>query len=118
RVREAERGAVPLESQDEVVSNSVDLKVWEKRRAVQVGDKLERLSPNEWKLFTYLWNHANHTCTRGQLIEVLSSDDTNFTGAALDITISRLRQKIEYEPEKPRFIVTIRGRGYRFEEHG
>lgn len=117
-IRAPEQGAVPFGSQDEVPSTSFDLKVWEKRRAVQVGDKLERLSPNEWKLFTYLWNHADQTCTRNDLIQALSSNDADFTGAALDITISRLRQKIEYEPEKPRFIVTVRGQGYRFEEYG
>ncbi len=106
-----------LENEKELTLASLDLKVWEKQRAVQVGDKLEHLTPNEWKLFTYLWKHANQTCTRDDLIQALSSNDANFTGAALDITISRLRQKIETEPEKPRFIVTVRGRGYRFEEH-
>jgi DNA-binding response OmpR family regulator len=104
----------PLGEQEEMST----LKIWERRRAVQVGERLERLSPNEWKLFVYLWNRANQTCTREDLIGALSSEDANFTGAALDITISRLRQKIEYEPEKPRFIVTVRGRGYRFEERG
>ncbi len=102
-----------IESEDEAVASG--LTVWEDQRAVKVGDKLVVLSPNEWRLFTYLWKHANRVCTRNELIQALSSEDADFTAAALDITISRLRQKIEYEPEKPRIIVTVRGRGYRFE---
>ena len=100
-------------SQDE--APSATLKVWEQRRAVQTGDKLEFLSPNEWKLFAYLWKHANNTCTREDLLQAMSSEDADFSVAALDITISRLRQKIELEPDKPRFILTVRGRGYRLE---
>lgn len=115
---EPEQKGVSSGSNQEVSSNPPTLKVWEKRRAVQVGDKLERLSPNEWKLFTYLRDHANQICTRNDLISALSSNGAEFTGAALDITISRLRQKIEPEPDKPHSIITVRGRGYRFEEHG
>lgn len=89
-------------------SASLHLKVWEKQRAVQVGDKLVHLTPNEWKLFIYLWQHANQTCTRDELIAALSSNDVGFTAAALDITISRLRKKI------PRFIITVHGQGYLF----
>jgi len=111
-----QRGASSVSNQE--ASSPPTMKVWERRRSVQVGDKLERLSPNEWKLFTYLWDHANQVCTRNELISALSSTDAEFTGAALDITISRLRQKIEPEPDKPRSIITVRGRGYRFEEHG
>lgn len=92
------------ENVDTSSSTPLDLKVWEKQRSVQVGDKLVRLTPNEWKLFMYLWQHANKTCTRDELLAA-----SKLSSTALDITISRLRKKV------PDFIVTIHGQGYQFE---
>lgn len=91
---------------------TIPIQLWPERRAIRMGDRFGKLSPNEWKIFEYLYMHANRTCTREELVQALSPDISSST---LEITISRLRQKIEQEADKPRIITTVRGRGYRFE---
>lgn len=92
------------------------LRIWPEQRGIQIGNKLEILSPQEWDLFTYLYEHAGQICAREDLLRALSSGNHNLTKAALEITVSRLRQKLEYDPARPSLIVTVRGRGYRLEE--
>jgi hypothetical protein len=79
---------------------------------------LSVLAVESWKLFAYLNEHAGRICAHEELLQAPSSKDNPATGAALDITVSRLRQKLEDEPNNPCLIVTIRGRGYLLDEQG
>jgi DNA-binding winged helix-turn-helix (wHTH) protein len=92
-----------------------ELIVWPEQRAVQIQDRLEILSPNEWKLFSYLRDHADRVCSREELLQAVFPESSEFRNSALDIVISRLRQKIDGESDRSR-IVTVRGQGYRYED--
>lgn len=92
------------------VTEAVRSTIWPAQRALQLGSQIHIFSPNEWKIFWYLFARAGQLCTRDELLELLHSDD-------LDITISRVRQKLDFgSAESPISIITVRGQGYRLQQ--
>ncbi|MGD2050328.1 MAG: response regulator transcription factor [Chloroflexota bacterium] len=86
------------------------------RREVRVGDDLVDLTPTEFNLLRVLMSQAGYVLTRSELIS--RGLGANYEGIerTLDSHIRNLRQKIEPEPEKVKYIHTIYGVGYRLEE--
>ncbi len=86
------------------------------KRYVVVRDGLEfPLSKFESEILRYLIAHAGEVVTRGQLLtEVWGYKNVPAT-RTVDNHIARLRKKVERTPEKPRWILTVHGIGYRFQ---
>src|SRR5262249_47529707 len=81
------------------------------RRIVKVGDKEIKLSPKEYDLLRMLVQHAGKVLTHKSLMGELWD---NLTDAQyLRVYVRQLRQKIEADPERPRYILTETGIGYR-----
>jgi two-component system, OmpR family, KDP operon response regulator KdpE len=81
------------------------------RRVVKVGDKEVKLSPKEYELLRMLVQHAGKVLTHKFLLGQLWS---NLTDAQyLRVYVRQLRQKIEADPERPHYILTETGIGYR-----
>ena len=81
------------------------------RRIVKVGDKEIKLSPKEYDLLRMLVQHAGKVLTHKFLLGELWD---NLTDAQyLRVYVRQLRQKIEADPERPRYILTETGIGYR-----
>ena len=55
--------------------------------------------------------------TREQLLEALYPQGEEVVDRVVDVHIGKLRQKIETDPATPRYLLTVRGFGYRFTEH-
>jgi two-component system KDP operon response regulator KdpE len=88
-----------------------DLSVDLVRRIVRVGDKEVKLSPKEYDLLRILVQHAGKVLTHKFLLKQLWDD---FTDAQyLRVYVRQLRQKIEQNPERPHYILTETGIGYR-----
>jgi two-component system, OmpR family, KDP operon response regulator KdpE len=88
-----------------------DLSVDLVRRIVKIGDKEVRLSPKEYDLLRALVQHAGKVLTHKFLLGELWD---NLTDAQyLRVYVRQLRQKIEPDPEQPRYILTETGIGYR-----
>jgi DNA-binding winged helix-turn-helix (wHTH) protein len=92
-------------------------------REVEIdGRKVTTLTELEFEAFCYLYEHRGQVCTKDDLIaNVYRLQHERMKGGVTDETlqtlISRLRDKIE--PERgPRYVVTVRGEGYRFVEPG
>ena len=82
--------------------------------ATRDGAALE-LTPIEFRLLFHLTSHPHHPFTRSQLIEqVWGYDSTVEAERTVDVHIRHLRQKLETDPAQPRWIVTVRGAGYKF----
>jgi two-component system KDP operon response regulator KdpE len=81
------------------------------RRIVKVGDKEVRLSPKEYDLLRLLVQHAGKVLTHRFLIQELWDEPTD--PQYLRVYVRQLRQKIEADPERPHFIMTEIGIGYR-----
>jgi two-component system alkaline phosphatase synthesis response regulator PhoP len=72
------------------------------------------LSAREFQLLRYLVEHRGTTLSRDEILkEVWNYEATTFT-RTVDVHIASLRQKLEEDPKRPRWIVTIPGLGYRF----
>lgn len=77
------------------------------------GEKTIELSKNEQKLLKKLILNKGQILTREQLMETIYSNDSDFiVENALNVTIRRLRQKIEDGPKSPVYIKNIYGLGY------
>ena len=88
-----------------------DLSVDLVRRIVKLGDKEIKLSPKEYELLRILVQHAGKVLTHKYLLSQLWSDLTD--AQYLRVYVRQLRQKIEADPERPHYILTETGIGYR-----
>src|SRR6516225_5521396 len=88
-----------------------DLAVDLVRRIVKVGDKEVKLSPKEYELLRVLVQHAGKVLTHKFLLGELWDDLTD--AQYLRVYVRQLRQKIEADPERPHYILTETGIGYR-----
>ncbi len=68
------------------------------------------LTGGEAALLTALARRANQVLAREEIAAALGSDDSS--ERAVDVQVTRLRRKIEHDPREPRFLHTVRGRGY------
>ncbi|MEN0063892.1 MAG: winged helix-turn-helix domain-containing protein [Myxococcota bacterium] len=73
------------------------------------------LSALEVDLLEVLVAHRGETVARRRLVNEVLADHRHRMSRALDHAIVRLRQKIEVDPMKPRWLITVRTAGYRLE---
>jgi two-component system, OmpR family, KDP operon response regulator KdpE len=88
-----------------------DLSVDLVRRIVKVGDKDVKLSPKEYELLRVLVQHAGKVLTHKFLLGELWDSLTD--AQYLRVYVRQLRQKIEADPERPQYVLTETGIGYR-----
>jgi two-component system KDP operon response regulator KdpE len=88
-----------------------DLSVDLVRRIVKLGDREIKLSPKEYELLRVLVQHAGKVLTHRFLLKELWDELTD--AQYLRVYVRQLRQKIEHDPERPQFILTETGIGYR-----
>lgn len=70
------------------------------------------LGATEFKLLRVLLDHPGQVLTRDQLIELMLSRDAGPFDRALDVQVSRLRQRLREDAREPAIIKTVRGQGY------
>jgi len=83
----------------------------ELRRA---GQPVE-LTPLEYKLLAAFVRRPGRVLTRQQLLDEVWGSETFVTERVVDNQVTNLRKKIEPDPDRPRYIVNLRGLGYRFD---
>jgi phosphate regulon transcriptional regulator PhoB len=81
---------------------------------VSVEGKKVDLGPTELKLLRFFTQHPGRVYTRDQLLDYVWGDETFVEPRTVDVHISRLRLAIEKDKEKPQYILTVRGIGYKF----
>lgn len=85
------------------------------RHVVTVRGENVRLPLKEFELLEVLLRNAGRVLTRMQLIDRVWGADYVGDTKTLDVHIKRLRAKIEEDSSSPKYIVTVRGLGYKFE---
>ena len=85
------------------------------RHVVTVRGEDVQLPLKEFELLEVLLRNAGRVLTRMQLIDRVWGADYVGDTKTLDVHVKRLRAKIEEDPAHPRYIVTVRGLGYKFE---
>lgn len=85
------------------------------RHVVSVNGEQVSLPLKEFELLEMLLRNSGRVMTRGQLIDRVWGSDYVGDTKTLDVHVKRLRGKIEPDPSSPRYLVTVRGLGYKFE---
>ncbi len=89
----------------------VDLERWE---VVRQGESID-LTPTEFRLLRYLISNPDRPISRNELIEAIWGYASEIgSERTIDVHIRHLREKLEKDPADPRWIVTVRGVGYKF----
>jgi len=85
---------------------------------VSLNGKKVDLSPTESKLLFFLSRHPGRVYTRDQILDHVWGDTAFVTPRTVDVHVRRLRAQIEKDAENPRYILTVRGVGYKFAHDG
>ncbi len=80
-----------------------------------VRGQLTQTTATEFRLLEYLARHPGRVFTRDQLLDAVWRDTHYVTPRSVDVYVRRIREKIEQNPDDPRYLRTVRGAGYRFE---
>jgi DNA-binding response OmpR family regulator len=94
--------------------NELNFARCELRRAGKIVD----LSALEYKLLAAFIRRSGRVLTRAQLLDDVWGSGTHVTDRVVDNQVTNLRKKIEPEPDRPRYLVSLRGLGYRFDGEG
>ncbi len=110
RLRAALRHQLQVQGERPVFRTG-DLSVDLVRRIVKVGEREVKLSPKEYDLLRVLVLHAGKVLTHRLLLKELWDELTD--AQYLRVYVRQLRQKIEADPERPQYVLTETGIGYR-----
>ena len=91
-----------------------DVEVNVRSNEVRRAGSLVDLSAKEFALLSYFCAHPTETLTRDRLLEAVWGYENYPNTRTVDTHIVHLRQKLEPNPEEPRFILTVHGSGYKF----
>lgn len=98
---------VPVLHYKEVTLNAQECRVMVRGQEVN-------LSPKEFRLLELFMSYARRVWSREQLLDQVWGPDFVGDSKTVDVHIRWLREKLEQDPSRPEYIVTVRGFGYRF----
>jgi DNA-binding response OmpR family regulator len=90
-----------------------DLKVYPKRRLVELRGKPVDLKPAEFDVMLIMARSPGRIITRAELFKQCNPGETyDFKDRSIDLRVCRLRKKLQCDPSQPQLILSIRGNGY------
>ena len=92
-----------------------DIEIDPSAMTLTVRGKTVATTATEFRLLDYFARHAGRVFTRDHLLDSVWRDTAYVTPRSVDVYVRRIREKIEADPEDPRYLRTVRGAGYRFE---
>lgn len=91
-----------------------DVVLYQQECRVTVRGQEINLSPKEFKILELFMSHPKRVWSREQLIERIWGPDFMGDSKTVDVHIRWLREKLEFDPSRPEYLLTVRGFGYRF----
>ena len=91
------------------------LSICARTRMVTKDGARQHLTATEFGLLLFLASHPGQVFTREELMDKVWDYSTPVDCSTVTVHIRRLREKVEGSPEKPRYIKTVWGSGYKFE---
>jgi len=114
RVRAHLRRSPRPSMSEELVFNNGSFRINFMNREVRVRNEIKHLTPKEFNLLGVLSRNAGRVVTRTELVTEAWGEEYSDAIDSLKLYIHYLRQKVETNPDKPEYIMTLRGVGYRF----
>lgn len=91
-----------------------DVTLYPQECRVLVRSQEVNLSPKEFRLLELFMSYARRVWSREQLLDQVWGPDFVGDSKTVDVHIRWLREKLEIDPSRPEYVVTVRGFGYRF----
>jgi len=85
-------------------------------RRIFLEERELTLTSTEFSLLEFFLTHRGRAYSRDQLLEAVWGEQRYVTPRTVDVHVRRLREQIEEQPENPRYLTTVRGFGYRFDD--
>jgi len=112
------RGRRETEEQKKVLTHE-DLRIDLEKYEITLRGRSVELTPHEFRLLQTLMTSPGRVFSRDELLNRLyPRQEAIVIDRVVDVHIGKLRQKIEKDPANPRYILTVRGVGYRFADSG
>ncbi len=92
-----------------------DIEIDASAMTLAVGGRAVTTTATEFRLLHHFARHLGRVFSRDQLLDAVWRDTSYVTPRSVDVYVRRIREKIERDPENPRYLRTVRGAGYRFE---
>ncbi|WP_425955990.1 response regulator transcription factor [Xylanimonas sp. McL0601] len=108
--------ALPGDDDDDGVLDVGPVRMDVDRHTVTVGGAVVALPLKEFDLLELLLRNSGRVLTRGQLIDRVWGPDYVGDTKTLDVHVKRIRAKIEPDPGSPRYLLTVRGLGYKLSD--
>ena len=97
---------------NEIISNPFRLDI-DKRKLYKNNKEIE-LTPTEFSIVKYLMTNGSQSLSRDQILNEVWGSNYLYDFKIVDVNIRRIRNKIEDDPSKPKYIQTVWGYGYSF----
>jgi two-component system alkaline phosphatase synthesis response regulator PhoP len=91
-----------------------DVTLDKRRMQAAVGKRSIDLTTTEFELLATLASQPGRVFTRAQLLDAIRGDQIESFDRAIDAHVKNLRRKLEPDPHKPRYVLTVHGTGYKF----
>lgn len=86
----------------------------EEKMEVRKNGQIIDLKPKEYKMFLYMLKHKNQIISKERFCDEVWGEDFFGFDNTIMVHIRKLREKIEENPSKPKYILTVKGLGYKF----
>ncbi len=116
RVKAILRRSRPVSARQAAVISIDGLEVDPEKHSVTRDGRPIALTASEYKILLALMSFPGKAFSREELLSHCYQNSDAVIDRVVDVHIGKLRHKIEDDPAQPRFIVTVRGHGYRFSE--
>jgi len=114
RVKAIMRRVQPVTQQKSAVLKHGDLSLDQEKHRVTLKNHAVSLTTSEYKLLFALMSAPGRVFSRNELLDHFYEHGEIVIDRVIDVHIGKLRQKIEDDLSQPRYIITVRGFGYRF----
>ena len=115
RIRAVLRRGVTEAAGDTSILEAGPVRMDVERHVVTVDGSEQRLPLKEFELLEMFLRNPGRVLTRGQLIDRVWGADYVGDTKTLDVHVKRLRAKLEPDPSEPKYLVTVRGLGYKLD---
>jgi DNA-binding response OmpR family regulator len=116
RVRTLLRRARPVSEPDQVLTVG-PVRVDVSRREVRLADRTVPCTGAEFEIMAALASRPGRVFTRPELLNRTNGADRESTTRTIDVHVRNLRKKIEPRPDRPEYLLTVIGMGYKLREH-